>query len=639
MVGIKNFGLKIRDAHDTSQVLISKEDVITENKIDINDISTETNNGGTPEGRTSTGQARTAAYYPKKKYFCIYCKKIRTNFYRHLEIAHNEENRVKEFINLKKGSTERRRLIDCIRDEGNFEYNKNHPEKPILARRRFKHAVPECPEKYFLPCPECRKHLSHKNLYKHYKTCRGRPGKLLHTRSVKRNSKALMTSINPLANEVLLKNIIPPMHHDDIFEILRKDKLIILFGNHLTPKYKGHQEYIIRNQMRTMARYLKIITELCPEIDELSKLFTPRYFEISFQAVNMLAGFDLSGTYKSPKTALQMIQFLKICCGILKNHYIMTEKSKKRRKRVLEFQGLLEVEAAGRINKPAHKNLVNNSRQKIVQTLKKLPASNDIEKFKGYLFKTAKTKFQELKEYGFKFEFWKELAEVVLLYLVVYNKKRSGESNRILTTDFENLQQLSNTALPEIYDGLTEAEKAEARSFYKIIIRGKLDRVVWIFVPKDIKVYLDYIYENRALASIPEGNPYLFGLPGTLTGNRFRTMETCALMRKYTILADLQNPHSIRTTLLRKHFATKVSTLNLEDSQQETVHDFMGHQEKIHKGFYRQQVVTKDLLMTKILNNTTSKNIPSTSSITCDVDVKGTLTTYSCPNLFIYFFF
>lgn len=618
---------------------ITEEDV-DRNYTEINKSSSSSTQPGTIKGRATpattvvkNNPALTTATYPKKRFFCIYCKQTRTNFYRHLEIVHKEEDKVKEFINLEKNSSERRRLIDIIRDTGSFEYNKNHLDKPILARRRFVHPVPQCPEKYFLPCPECRKQLSHKNLYKHYKICHGRSNELLHARSVKRQSKALVTNINSLANEVLLTKIIPPMHHDGIFEILRNDKLIILFGNHLTPKYTGHQEYIIRNQMRTLARYLKIVKELCPEINELSTLFTPRYFEICFKAVNKLAGLDLSGTYKSPKTALQMIQFLKICCNVLRNYYIKTEKNKKKKKRTMEFQSLLEVEAAGRINKPAQKNLVDNSRQKIVQTMKNLPVTNDIENFKKYLSKSANTKFQNLKKCGFKLELWKELAEVVLLFLVVFNKKRSGESNRILITDFQNLQQLSDTALPEIYEDLTAAEKSEAESFYKIIIRGKLNRVVWVFVPKDIKIYLDYIYEHRALASIPPDNPYLFGLPGILSGNRYKTLETCALMRKYTVLANLQNPDSIRTTLLRKHFATKVSTLNLEDSQQETVQDFMGHQEKIHKNYYRQQVVSKDLLMTKILNNNTNTNLPSTSSTTRNVDLGG---TYYIPTYFLY---
>ncbi|XP_063931911.1 uncharacterized protein LOC135143944 isoform X1 [Zophobas morio] len=134
------------------------------------------------------------------------------------------------------------------------------------------------------------------------------------------------------------------------------------------------------------------------------------------------------------------------------------------------------------------------------------------------------------------------------------------------------------------------------------MIRGKLHRTVAVIIPHYIKKYLTFINDYRSQAGVSDDNPYIFGLPGKMVGQRYRTLETCRIIRKYTAMAKLQNPCSIRTTLLRKQFATKTSTMNLQDHQKETVVNFMGHQRNIHDEYYRQQIVVGDLMIKKILD-------------------------------------
>lgn len=177
--------------------------------------------------------------------------------------------------------------------------------------------------------------------------------------------------------------------------------------------------------------------------------------------------------------------------------------------------------------------------------------------------------------------------ELTLAYIVVLNRKRSVEAHRILLNDYEHIVHT--------------------------VMRGKLDRTVCAFVPAKVKRFLDYITVHRTKAKVPFDNPYVFGLPGKLSGMRHKTLETCDVMRKYTTKADLDNPCSIRTTLLRHHFATSVSALQLQDAQQDTVMEFMGHNEKIYKSFYREHIVTKDLMVNKILNCGIA-NVPCTST-------------------------
>lgn len=57
--------------------------------------------------------------YDKKQY-CLYYKKPYAKIARHLEGAHQTEVDVARALSLPKGSKERKRLPDCIRDKGNY---------------------------------------------------------------------------------------------------------------------------------------------------------------------------------------------------------------------------------------------------------------------------------------------------------------------------------------------------------------------------------------------------------------------------------------------------------------------------------------------------------------------------------------
>lgn len=58
-----------------------------------------------------------------KKDLWIFCEEQVTNLTRHIEKKHGEEIEVTQFLALKKGSNERKKLIDQLRKRGNFFNN------------------------------------------------------------------------------------------------------------------------------------------------------------------------------------------------------------------------------------------------------------------------------------------------------------------------------------------------------------------------------------------------------------------------------------------------------------------------------------------------------------------------------------
>ena len=61
---------------------------------------------------------------------------MKTNIARHFELVHEDREEVQQFLQLPKQSSTRLGLISALRKKGNFEYNIENTEQPILIRKR-----------------------------------------------------------------------------------------------------------------------------------------------------------------------------------------------------------------------------------------------------------------------------------------------------------------------------------------------------------------------------------------------------------------------------------------------------------------------------------------------------------------------
>jgi len=89
---------------------------------------------------------------------------------------------------------------------------------------------------------------------------------------------------------------------------------------------------------------------------------------------------------------------------------------------------------------------------------------------------------------------------------------------------------------------------------------GKNCRIVPILVTEDALKGLEKLSEVRSLYMHRE-NPYVFGVPGTISSRR-RTAD--ALREICRCLTSLNSPESITTTRFRKHLATYTQVLHCE---------------------------------------------------------------------------
>ncbi|XP_063931894.1 uncharacterized protein LOC135143922 [Zophobas morio] len=301
--------------------------------------------------RLATKNYGTNSRYSCKQKFCIFCKTLKTNLARHFEICHSEEAEVRKFLSFNKGSPERCEIIANLRKSGNYNYNKSNKENPILIRRVQKGSLDS------LPCPNCKGFYSQITLSRHYAYCCKDLKDKNASRSVLRAARAMVSKIHPAACLQLKEKILPPMKQNIILDTVKKDMLLILIGNYLVPKYREHQEYMIRNKLRFLATYFLTVKKIDNSIDEFHKLFYPQHFDLALEAVKQMGEIDNnSSVYSKSTSALTITHYLKICCNILQSHYIRggddgNEKAVKR------FFKLLKTEVPGKINKPAHRDL------------------------------------------------------------------------------------------------------------------------------------------------------------------------------------------------------------------------------------------------------------------------------------------
>lgn len=84
-----------------------------------------------------------------------------------------------------------------------------------------------------------------------------------------------------------------------------------------------------------------------------------------------------------------------------------------------------------------------------------------------------------------------------------------------------------------------------------IEVIGKRSRIVPILLTLDMESALDVLSKTRMAAGVPDGNGFVFALPGTTTHLQF---FTC--LRRVATAAELQRPDLVTSTRMRKRLAT-----------------------------------------------------------------------------------
>ncbi|KAL3993339.1 trafficking protein particle complex subunit 5 [Sarotherodon galilaeus] len=187
-----------------------------------------------------------------------------------------------------------------------------------------------------------------------------------------------------------------------------------------------------------------------------------------------------------------------------------------------------------------------------------LPFTEDVRILHHYLQKSAESAFCSLENEATA-QNYAQLAQVTLSQIIVFNRRRSGEVSKMRLKSF--LERDKTALHTDVAMGLSEMEQRLCNYFF-LLTPSMLDA-------------LSLLVSRRPDCGICATNIYLFARPRSMS--HYRGMD------------------SFMHTSLRKHVATLSQVLNLKNNELDQVADFLGHDIRVHREFYRLPVPTTQL--------------------------------------------
>ncbi|XP_022177725.1 uncharacterized protein LOC111038799 [Myzus persicae] len=359
---------------------------------------------------------------------------------------------VARYMSLKKGSKDRKKLSDELRKKGNFLCNIGGEQniKPVRRPNAFSETSDAT---QYLPC---------------------------------RNNRAQADAHNILLaftdhDTQLINEVFPRMAVDAISTVAKTDHLIKAFGSRYLKCHKEkHLVNVVSQKMRTLARLVIQMKDEVPGIKSLQDCLVPKYFDYIVKCTKIVANHDTStDTFGSPSVILKMGSSLKQCCdnaefNLLKNcdNLVLDEQQRNIQQSIINMRFIIDKQWSYEVSTNASKEMYQKKWNKPAY----LPLTSDIMLFRNHLIniqnqsaKALKIDFNNLKAY-------KELQESILAQLILLNRRRSGEVQRIFLETYVSAP--SEVSQEEVESSLSEMERHLTKQFKRIVIRGKRGRGV-----------------------------------------------------------------------------------------------------------------------------------------------------------------
>lgn len=504
--------------------------------------------------------------YDKKPY-CFYCGIPQSKIVRHWFAKHKTENAVIQISVAEKH--ERVKLILRLRNIGNHLHNcevlKEGKGELLVSYRKRKNSSPDD----YLPCESCFAYLHRNELYRHRCRIRGKSkGRVI------KNAELLLPASCDMTTDV--HKIINSMVGSEVRLIVRNDVIIRKFTLKLSQRHTFERRGYVRAKVREIARFLLEMRKKNPTLS-LKDCINPALFRDAIECVKSLSGYDSkTGTHKAPSLALKIGHSLKKCAKLVKAEAIISD-DRKAMKAADKFFELCDLEWNDAVSFTALQTLSERKRSKV----NLLPLSSDVMKLHNFLKDEMSKQMQQLKTVSQNKDInWRYLAEAILTQIICFNRRRQGEVSAMKITDYNN--KTTSDLAADVQQSLGALEQNLCKIFTRIEIRGKRGRSVPVLILASTQEAIDLLTKTRQEAGIPDDNPYVFAYSNS--DNHLRGSDC---LRKLSSQCGAEYPERLRSTNLRKHVATMCQVLNMKENEMDLLAQFMGHDIRVHRQFYR----------------------------------------------------
>ena len=252
------------------------------------------------------------------------------------------------------------------------------------------------------------------------------------------------------------------MKKDEITKIVQSDQLIATYGSFLLCGKGEKKSNYVSQDMRIIARLLLKLREKHPETGKLPlmKFLEPGYFDDIVSCTKDLAGYvsknsdgeDIPG-FKKPSLPLKLGYALDNVLMLLKG-IGLRRKDQDLIVNADNLTALYRSEWSVRISSASLRTLADNKFNKV----ELLPVTSDLLKVKIVCEESMERLVSKLKKKPMLPD-WRELAEIIVCRITIFNKRRGNEASSVLLKKFVDRKQNQTTVHDDILESLTPLER------------------------------------------------------------------------------------------------------------------------------------------------------------------------------------
>ena len=390
---------------------------------------------------------------------------------RHYEHHHKDEAEVAEAFAYPRGSKDRKKALEKLRLQGNFHHNLRVLEckngQLIVMRRPGEDE--DCSQDDYLPCIHCLGFVKRKDLWRHNKACNFKSGDKDDKKDEEENDYMKCQKLQAKSKLLILPSLFPgksspfqevvaSMKSDQITLVARNDSIISALSAMMVEKVGTRRSHDISQNMRNLARLLMSMREAeNNENAQLLQFLCPEKFDVVVECVMDISNFKVKmgeSQVGTPSLALHIGYALKKCVGIVRGK-ALREKDRGLLEDIEHFEKLMEAEWNYRISH--HSMTTLNDRKHNQPDL--LPVTSDLQKLKEYI--TLKVVYLTSKLQSAKPDVrtWRELSELVLNRLILFNKRRGGEAARLRVETYVNRPDWRKSTSQDVLASLSGIEQ------------------------------------------------------------------------------------------------------------------------------------------------------------------------------------
>ena len=156
------------------------------------------------------------------------------------------------------------------------------------------------------------------------------------------------------------------------------------------------------------------------------------------------------------------------------------------------------------------------------------------------------------------------MQKLCLVRLITFNARRSGEASKIKLEQWLNCDKWKREEdIQNIEDPM---EKLLAQRLNLVYSKGKRKKRVSTLFMDELSKTLTYLVKYQSNVGVSEKNIYLFPCP---TRNSKKHIQGWEVVNKISLKASLQKPNLVTSTKNRKHMATVLQLLDMNNAELE----------------------------------------------------------------------